>query len=537
MHSVWAAVALCLAAGIGVALRPEPALAQSPAQPGSAAELTVVVGEVVVEGGFEELAPVTEELANFFRGRRSTAGELEALAFALEQLYQQAGYMLARVAIPPQEVTDGGTFHLLVIDGYIEAVHLDGVPSKARPYLERLFGRLVNRSRLTAAEFERVVLLARQAPGMTVRTTLVPGDGTGAAVLVVEAEHTAYSGSASFTSRLDVPNPAWAVAASVQLNQPFGRGEQISLHFSAPFSSLFPQPGVQGRRHSGGGTVTWPLNADGLQLQVGFAASETYTPSPIWLIPPTVTRFQRVSAQVSKPVELAQDSEHRVSLALERIDQVWEAPDFAAELTRDGQVVARLSTSLRRETPGGGSISLSWELSQGVSGLSRSRAEAEASGVPFSQPSVNLDFHKVLFTAQWRQPVSGGLLLTTAFRHQFAVAGPLPTTELFSASGTGGVGSAALDGADNGWTWRSEVERSFALLEGRLRVSLSAWLAAGASHNPGSGAMSGSFSGISVGGEMGAWRMTLDYSQGRVRGGTGPASYGEELQAGVEVLF
>ena len=446
----------------------------------------------------------------------------------MEQLYQQAGYMLVRVIIPPQELTDGGSFRLQILTGYIEAVNLDAVPDKARPYVERLFSRLLNNRRLTAAEFDRIVLLARRAAGMSVRTTLVPGEGIGAGLLVVEAEHTPYSGNVSFNSRIDVPRPAWSVSASVQLNQPFGRGEQVSINASAPLSTIFPEPGVAAREWSGGGRVTWPLDADGLELQVGLALSESYSPA-FWFIPATTTKFRRVSANVSKPLELAQDRELRVSLALERTDQVWEATDFGVELTRDGLAVARLDTNLRRDTPGGGSISLNWEVSQGVSGLSRSRAEAEASGVPFSQPDVNLDFHKVQFSAEWRQPVAGGVRLTTSFRNQFAVARPLPTTELFSAVG--------VSGSENGWTLRSEAERRFSFREGRLQVNASVWLAASGAHTAGTGAMSASFSGVSVGMQYGDWRLTLDYSQGNVVLGTASAMYSKSLQAGVEVAF
>lgn len=514
-------------------------LPQGPAGAGALApessDLSVVVDEVIVEGGFTELADITRDITEFFRGRRTTAGELEALALLIEQLYQQAGYMLVRVTIPPQEVVDGGPFRLLVVDGYIEAVNLDAVPAKSRRYLERLLERLVDRPRLTFAEYERAMSLARQAPGMTVRATLVPGQGVGAAVLVVEGEREAYDGSLNFSSMLSVPTPQWSAAASLHFHQPLGYGEQISLNFSAPFSTLFPQPGQRDRSLSGGATVRWPMDADGFMLQVGVSASEAYMPSPIWLIPDTRNSLRRVSVQVSKPLELTQASEVRVSATLERTDQVLDAPDFAAELTRDGLTVLRLGGSLRRDAADGGSVSLSLELSQGLSGLSRSREDVAKTGVPFSNPNMNLDFHRVLFTAQWRKPLGAGFTLTSTLRGQFTAAGPLPNSELFGGGGNSGLpgGVPSIGGGHHGWTLRQQLDREFSLFGQRLRGNVSVFLASGASQGWGSsGSMTASASGVAVSGQVGDVRVRLELNHG-----TSGTFAGSALEAGVEVVF
>ncbi len=76
MQRVGAVLALCIAAGIGVSAGSVPALAQSPAAPTAAEETTVLLGDVILEGGFPELASTTEELVSLFRGRRVTADDL-----------------------------------------------------------------------------------------------------------------------------------------------------------------------------------------------------------------------------------------------------------------------------------------------------------------------------------------------------------------------------------------------------------------------------------------------------------------------------
>src|SRR5690625_1130710 len=132
-------------------------------------DLAVVVSEIVVDGGFEELSDATERLVAPFQGRRTTVSELEALAHALELLYQEAGYFLARVTIPPQEVEDGASLRLLVIDGYVESVDVHGIPELVRPHIEKTLSPIVNRQHLLFDTYERYMMLARETPGLSIQ--------------------------------------------------------------------------------------------------------------------------------------------------------------------------------------------------------------------------------------------------------------------------------------------------------------------------------------------------------------------------------
>lgn len=545
---VWRAIAfLVFVWGLGLALSGT-GFAQAGAVPDlpdgesqGPEEPTVLIGDVVIEEAYHDEIPgasaLIDDLIAAYRGRRWTASELYALSLLIESHYQAAGYFLTRVTIPPQELDDGGTFRLLVIDGYLEGVNLDGVPENARWHLERLFSQIVHRPRLTAQEFERAVALARQSPGLTVRTTLVPGTGVGAGVLVVEGERTPYQASLSVNNRLSVPNVPWHAAASVQLFQPLGRGDQWSLNISGPLSSLLPpfhQNGAVSR--SGGATLRWPVGTDGRWLQLNYSASYNYMPSPHWLIPDTRTDNRRASLEYSDPIYVDRRSEFRLTTALESTDQVMDAPDFDVELYRDGLRVLKLSANARQETAAGGLLTGTLELSQGLAFGSRGLKDVIESGVPFSRVEAIPGFAKLSISGVWRHPLASRLSLTTSVRGQVALVGPLPTTELFSITGGNGLPSLdyGIDANDHGWTVREEINQGITLLDGRLHLTLFGYVGLGSTAGDVFGAGTGiaRAAGVGVRGQVGPLSLTVEHSRGWAKG------YGSDaLEASAEVVF
>ncbi len=115
--------------GVGGIALPQSAPAEVPR---GAAGLSVTVADVHVSTIFPEVKDGIDALVRQVRGKRLTVGALYALAAAIERLYAEAGYVLVRVVVPPQRLTDGGTFQLTVVDGYIEAVEVAAVPERVR---------------------------------------------------------------------------------------------------------------------------------------------------------------------------------------------------------------------------------------------------------------------------------------------------------------------------------------------------------------------------------------------------------------------
>lgn len=102
------------------------------AAPAGAANLSVTIGQVEVTGTFPGFEGETQAITGPLQGKRVTVAELYASAGMLERAYAAAGYILARVVVPPQKLTDGGPVMLQVIDGVIERVDVSAVPERAR---------------------------------------------------------------------------------------------------------------------------------------------------------------------------------------------------------------------------------------------------------------------------------------------------------------------------------------------------------------------------------------------------------------------
>lgn len=122
--------------------QPEVAPAELPeaaptAAPEGAESVFVVVGDVEVIDGFPQLSEATEALIAEVRGKRVSGAELYRLAASIEELYRNEGYLLVRVAIPPQSLGDGETLKLQVVGGFIESIDVENVPPRARRYVKK----------------------------------------------------------------------------------------------------------------------------------------------------------------------------------------------------------------------------------------------------------------------------------------------------------------------------------------------------------------------------------------------------------------
>jgi hemolysin activation/secretion protein len=106
-------------------LEPSPSPEPSPTSPGSV-PTTVVVKEFQVVGSTvfssEELNQITEP----FRNRPLTISELYQVRSAINQLYQEQGYITSGAFIPPQELEDGKVT-IQVIEGELEEIRITGL--------------------------------------------------------------------------------------------------------------------------------------------------------------------------------------------------------------------------------------------------------------------------------------------------------------------------------------------------------------------------------------------------------------------------
>ena len=117
---------------------------------------------------------------------------------AIERAYGAHGFVLVRVAIPPQKLSNGGVLRLAVIDGYIEAVDVKGVPASQSGLVAARLANLIGRRHVTMSEIERRLLLAANIPGLQLSSTIARGANPGGARLILDATYKIFSGLVGF---------------------------------------------------------------------------------------------------------------------------------------------------------------------------------------------------------------------------------------------------------------------------------------------------------------------------------------------------
>ena len=433
---------------------PQPAPAATPA---GAQNLSVTPGRIDVAGGYPEFAAATEALVTPWPGRRVTVAQLYELAEAIEALYRDAGYLLVRVVIPPQNATDGAPFRITVLDGFIEHVDTLAVPAKARARVAALLEPLVGRKRLNNTVLERSLTLAGRGPGLTLKSTLAPGATAGAVVLVLDGEFAPWSGVLSLDNRLSHALGPWQWTAQVRANQPFGRGDQAYAYVSA-HPDLRHSLGSGASRRVAGGGVSLPLGTDGWVFNPEFTWSDTRTPA-VQFIPETRSRFERLTLRTSYPLRLTRSEELALTGSFDASTQTTTAPEFQATLNEDRLRVLRAGLDYHRGVGETGQLRLSTTLSKGLSGLgARTQEDAAASGIALSRAGADPAFTKLEAALSWDQawqPLQSRLTV----RWQRSLRGVLPGAELFSLDGEDAL-STFTSGAlsdDSGWTAREEV--------------------------------------------------------------------------------
>ena len=140
--------------------------------PAGAEKLSFIVGRVTIEGAFPEFDSETRAFIHAVQGHRITVARIYELANAMEQAYARAGYVLARVTVPEQNLNDHGPLRIVVIDGFVEKVQVDNVPERVRALVAARMASLIGRRHIKLTEIERRLLISGDVPGLRLVTVL-----------------------------------------------------------------------------------------------------------------------------------------------------------------------------------------------------------------------------------------------------------------------------------------------------------------------------------------------------------------------------
>ncbi len=164
-------------------------------------------------------------------GQRVSFAELEALAARVTAHYRDAGYVLAQVVLPAQDVS-GGQVAMSVVEGRLGAIRIEsqGTLPVSEAVVRKVLAPLQPGMPLQRRQLERVMLLLTDLPGLSPQSSLEAGTEPGTFDLIVDlkpAKRINYSVDAdNYGSR---STRETRVGAFVRVNSPFGVGDNFDL--------------------------------------------------------------------------------------------------------------------------------------------------------------------------------------------------------------------------------------------------------------------------------------------------------------------
>ncbi|MFD1745488.1 ShlB/FhaC/HecB family hemolysin secretion/activation protein [Rhizobium helianthi] len=427
--------------------------------PEGAEKLFVKPSGVDINGAFAEMEEVNAAIEKRLGTGEISGAEIFAAARDLEVAYAKAGYILARVSVPPQTITDGTRITFIVTDGYIEEIDASAFDAPVQGYVRKLLDPLVGQRRLKRQEIERRLLLAGDLPGLALRSTLRAGNAPGSATLVLNGRFDSVTATVSVDNSVSKELGGAMTAAGLQLNNVIGLGEQFYARVAG-----YPNGGDNGflsgdpRNRQLAGGVIIPLHIEGLSLNLEGTDARTLPESDLGF--GMSDHFQRFSARLNYDWWRSRDLDLSTNLAFDatRERQTILLPDNKLPFTEDRLRVLRLTQSLLWQNASGGS----WNASlTGSFGLDALGARTGTDTLPLSRDGADPDFQKLDLNWRYGQAFPSGWQVTLKGRAQTSFGQALVASEQISLGGFEGLSSYAsgrLDG-DSGALLRAEVHR------------------------------------------------------------------------------
>jgi hemolysin activation/secretion protein len=427
--------------------------------PQGAGQLSVRIGKVTVEGGFAELDAQTAAIVTPLEARSVTLAEIYQAASEIEAAYARAGFVLARVAVPPQSLMDGGPLRIRVIDGYVESVDFSAVPARARRAVAARIAGLVGRRHLDLGRIEQPLLVAGEVPGLTLSSTLVRGELPGATRLVLGGRQKLISGQISAENNLSPALGTYGLTAQLSLNSALGVGEQIYGFAAGGYDVARFFTATAPVRVLGGGAVV-PLGDGRFSLNPEATFSRT-EPAALPGAPRTRGNLRRLTLRAGYTAHRTRHHALVLNATAEQIDETNALPEFGTDISHDRFMAARLGANYSRTEARGGTLYLSGQLSQGLGDLGAIRPARLPLGTTLSRQGASLSFTRIDLSLRAFLPLPRGWQLSLGARAQTSFGKPLLRSEQTALEGSEAV-SAYLGGntaVDEAITLRAEFGR------------------------------------------------------------------------------
>ncbi|MEJ7807900.1 MAG: ShlB/FhaC/HecB family hemolysin secretion/activation protein [Telluria sp.] len=209
-----------------------PKVELTPATPATAKSddsATMVVKRLRVTGAQAYTEAQLLAVTGFVPNSVLTLGALNIMASRIAGHYHRNGYFVAQAYLPAQDIKDG-VVTIAVLDGHYGKIVLNNKTNMSDALARELMSGINSGDMVAAAPLENRLMLLSDMPGVKVRSTLAPGASVGASDLIIDlTPGRRISGSVDADNAGNRYTGAWRAGATVNLNQPAGRGDVASL--------------------------------------------------------------------------------------------------------------------------------------------------------------------------------------------------------------------------------------------------------------------------------------------------------------------
>lgn len=219
--------------------RPEVRIEEAtPPEAARADDVRALVTELHVAGATAYTSAELVSVSGFVPGRHLALADLQAMAARITQHYRTDGYFVARAYLPAQDISDH-VVTIAVSEGIYGQVDLRNQSTLADGVAHGLLRGLDSGDAITLAPLEERLLLLSDIPGVNVRSTLAPGTVPGTSDLIVDVTPgRRVTGSVYVDNAGNPYTGEYRAGATVNLNNPLGRGDVASLHVLTSGSGL-----------------------------------------------------------------------------------------------------------------------------------------------------------------------------------------------------------------------------------------------------------------------------------------------------------
>ena len=387
--------------------------------PSGTRELSLMFNAVVIEGSTvyteDQLAPIYEE----FLGTELALAEVFRIAERITAKYRNDGYILSKVIVPPQTISEGRV-RFRVIEGFINEVRIEG--SEGESQLLAAYAAKIRNSRpLSAEDLERYLLLLEDLPGITSEAVLSPAkDVPGASDLLILVSGRAVDGYVRIDNqgtKFNGPGQFWFGA---NFNSLAGTHHRTSVRLVAAGKDAKELRNLEIDHER-------QLGTEGRKLRLQFLQTIS-EPGHTLRNLNIVSKSQLLSIGYSDP--LVRSRSRNLSLHADLVFRDSETTIFGNRLSRDRVRFLSLGALYDSADQFGGINQIEVNVDQGLGFLGASREGT----TDLSREKARLDFTKARLTASRLQRLGGRLSLLARFASQVSLA-KLPASEEFGVGG------------------------------------------------------------------------------------------------------